>query len=63
MGFLYTHNVMQWNSGNRMQFFVLLFLLLLLYIYGDETKDASKAHCSSEACKQGRLQCEPETPG
>ena len=41
----------------------------LLYISGNETKDVSKAHLSTvarkpeETCKQGRLLCEPETPG
>ena len=46
-----------------------MILLLLLYISGNETKDASKAHLSTvalkpeETCKQGRLLCEPETPG
>ena len=44
-------------------------LLLLLYISGNETKDASKAHLSTvawkpgETCEQGRLLCEPETSG
>ena len=48
---------------------LLLLLLLLLYISGNETKDASKAHLSTvarkpeETCKQGCLLCEPETPG
>ena len=48
---------------------LLLLLLLLLYISGNETKDASKVHLSTvaqtpeETCKQGRLLCEPETPG
>ena len=43
--------------------------MLLLCISGDETKDASKARFSTvarkpeETCKQGRLLCEPETPG
>ena len=44
-------------------------MVLLLYISGNETKDASIAHLSTvaqkpdETCKQGRLLCEPETPG
>ena len=44
-------------------------VLLLLYISGNETKDASQAHLCTvalkleETCKQGRLLCEPETPG
>ena len=48
--------------------FLLLILLLLLYISGNETKDASKAHLSivarkpEETCKQGCLLCESETP-
>ena len=39
----------------------------VLYISGNETKDASKAHLSTvarkpeETCKQERLLCEPET--
>ena len=51
------------------QLSILLLLLLLLYISGNETKDASKAHLSTvarkaeETCKQERFLCEPETPG
>ena len=43
-------------------------LIVLLYICGNETKDASKAHLSTvgqkpeETCKQRRLLCEPGTP-
>ena len=43
-------------------------LQLSLYISGNKTKDASKAHLSTvaqkpeETCKQGRLLCKPETP-
>ena len=49
--------------------FVMHISLLLLYISGNETKNASKAHLSTvarkpeETCKQGHLLCGPETPG
>ena len=47
----------------------LLLLNIIILLYISETKDASKAHLSTVArkpgktCKQGRLLCEPETPG
>ena len=47
----------------------IFYMLLLLYISGNETKDPSKSHLSTagrkpeETCKQGRLIWDPETPG
>ena len=57
---LFSHNFDYTSSWN-----------VLLYISGNETKDASKVHLSTVAWKpeetfkqgQGRLLCEPETPG
>ena len=56
-------------NANVQEIILLLLLLLSLYISGNETKDASKAHLSTVArkpedtCKQGCLLCEPETLG